>query len=206
MKLVQYPNYDAYKNIQINGYREKEDVVWVSGEEIKQTIVPYIHELNPGAKFGLCHGTRNGKEQQAFIDGFKDGFDKDVHVLGTEIAPEAAVKFPNTIEWDFHVVKEEWLGAVDFIYTNAFDHSYKPEECLAAWMSCLSENGICIIEWTEFHGEKAVTAMDPFGASDEEYTQIFEEKYNVVDTITKQDVDSSCTFGSQTRTHFFIKN
>src|SRR5262249_40309486 len=76
-----------------------------------------------------------------------------------------AKAFPNTIEWDFHETKPEWIDAVDFIYSNAFDHSYDPEKCLNAWMSCVRQGGICILEHTDKHEELDVSALDPFGAA-----------------------------------------
>jgi hypothetical protein len=43
-------------------------------------------------------------------------------------------------------VKPEWVGAVDFIYSNSFDHTYDPQKCLDAWVSCLTRCGVCVIE------------------------------------------------------------
>ena len=40
----------------------------------------------------------------------------DIDVIGTEIS-DTASEFPNTIEWDFHETKPEWLNSVDFIYS-----------------------------------------------------------------------------------------
>ena len=118
---------------------------------------------------------------------FKEAFEKkgfNVDMLGTEIS-DTAKDFPNTIEWDFHEVKEEWLGNVDFIYSNALDHSYKPEECLQAWMSCLKQDGVCIIEWTSGHQNSR--PMDPFGATLDEYKKMA-EKYHL-DCVLRNDVD-----------------
>ena len=67
--------------------------------------------------------------------------------MGTEISDNAN-EYDNTIEWDFHNVKKEWIASVDFIYSNALDHSYDPNKCLNAWMSCIREDGLCIIEHT----------------------------------------------------------
>ena len=55
-----------------------------------------------------------------------DNLKKDVKVIGTEIASDAENRFPNTIEWDFHNVKDEWLNNVDFIYSNSFDQQIVP--------------------------------------------------------------------------------
>jgi len=180
MKLYKYKNYQEYKEKQIDGYKKKEKNSWVDINAIKYLVAPYIARYNPAVSFGLCHGTRRGLEQQAFIDGL---IGKNATVIGTEIAPGASKKYSNTIEWDFHNVKDEWNGNVDFIYSNALDHSYKPEECLDAWMSCLNEKGLCIIEWTPAHGESASSKLDPYGASYEEYIQMLRKKYQLVDTI-----------------------
>jgi hypothetical protein len=59
-------------------------------------------------------------------------------------------------------VKPEWLNSVDFIYSNSLDHSYDPKKCLDAWMSCLTESGICILEHSS--GHERAHATDPFGA------------------------------------------
>tara|TARA_Y100000034_G_scaffold117154_1_gene156316 strand:- start:79 stop:675 length:597 start_codon:yes stop_codon:yes gene_type:complete len=194
MKLHKYKDYDEYKEIQIKGYESKEGVIWVNTDHLKNILAPYILKYNPDVSFGICHGTRRGLEQKAFINGFK----KNVTVIGTEIAPEASKKWPHTIEWDFHNVKDEWIGNVDFIYSNSFDHSYKPEDCLDVWISCLNERGLCILEWTEFHGEKGANKLDPFGASYKEYTEMFEKKYEIVDILSHVDKFN--------RHYFIIKN
>ena len=54
------------------------------------------------------------------------------------------------------------IEAVDFIYSNSFDHSYDSEKCLDAWMSCLKKGGICILEHSSGHIKS--TRLDPFGA------------------------------------------
>jgi hypothetical protein len=106
-------------------------------------------------EFGICHGTRRGKEQEWFRKHL------GCEVIGTEIS-DTAEQFPHTIQWDFHETKPEWVDAVDFIYSNSFDHSYDPEKCLNAWMSCVRRGGICILEHTS--GHERVTPLDPFGA------------------------------------------
>jgi hypothetical protein len=118
-------------------------------------LADYITTHIDSVAFGLCHGTRRGKEQEWFKEYLK------CDVIGTEIS-STAEQFPNTIQWDFHETKPEWIDAVDFIYSNSFDHSYDPQKCLKAWMSCIKKGGCCIIEHTSGH-EKA-TELDPFGA------------------------------------------
>jgi hypothetical protein len=148
-------DYDAYRNVQTQGNKKKLGLVWVKEENI-EFLSKYIKTLVGNPAFGICHGTRRGKEQEWFAKylGCK--------VIGTEIS-DTANQFPNTIQWDFHKVKPEWLGNVDFIYSNSFDHSFNPQECLAAWMSCLKKGGVCILEHTSGHNISGASDLDPFG-------------------------------------------
>ncbi len=147
-------DYERYKEVQINGNKRKIESVWVTEENVAY-LSEYIKKNLSRIEFGLCHGTRRGKEQKWFRKYLK------AHVIGTEIS-DTAIEFPHTIQWDFHNIKEEWLNNVDFIYSNSLDHSYNPEKCLDNWMSCLSKNGICIIEHTS--GHESTSELDPFGA------------------------------------------
>lgn len=149
-------DYEKYKAIQTKGNKDKLHNVWVQEENIK-FLANYVKQKIPNPTFGLCHGTRRGNEQKWFSEAL------GCHVLGTEIS-DTATQFPNTIQWDFHEVKPEWIGNVDFIYSNSFDHSFDPEKCINAWMSCLKPNGVCILEHSEGHGFGGVTELDPFGA------------------------------------------
>jgi hypothetical protein len=148
-------DYALYKAAQEEANRRKIDCVWVQKENIC-FLSTYISRVLPELRFGLCHGTRRGLEQQWFREQL------NCDVIGTEISSTAS-QFPYTIQWDFHEVKDEWLGKVDFIYSNSLDHSYDPEACLTNWMRCLSPHGVCILEYSDGH-EKAKRS-DPFGAS-----------------------------------------
>ena len=147
-------NYAHYRQVQTAGNKRKIDRVWVKQENIS-FLSEYIRSKVGQPNFGICHGTRRGKEQEWFRAIL--GCD----VIGTEIS-DTADQFPHTIKWDFHETKPEWINAVDFIYSNSFDHSHDPERCLNAWMSCINKNGMCILEHTSDH-ERA-TELDPFGA------------------------------------------
>ena len=90
-----------------------------------------------------------------------------IEVIGTEIS-EVADRFEHVIRWDFHEVKDEWVDAVDFIYSNSWDHSYDPKRLLTAWMSCLRKGGRLFLHWTADHGESGIGGAwnaDCFGAS-----------------------------------------
>lgn len=160
--LHQYQNsdgsfdYETYRKIQEEGNKRKIDFVWAIEENIA-FLSNYIKGLIQSPQFGLCHGTRRGKEQEWFRKHL------GCNVIGTEISDTAAT-FPHTIQWDFHEVKPEWVDSVDFIYSNSFDHSYDPEKCLNAWLSCVKKGGLCIIEHSSQHEPKGANSLDPFGA------------------------------------------
>jgi hypothetical protein len=148
---------EEYRRLQEQGNKAKINSVWAVEENIAY-LADYLRRRLGAPRFGLCHGTRRGLEQGWFRK-YLDGCE----VLGTEIS-ETATQFPHTIRWDFHEVKDEWLGAADFIYSNSFDHSYNPEKCLDAWMSCVRPNGVCVLEHSTMHGPSGASRLDPFGA------------------------------------------
>ncbi len=147
-------DYQTYRDVQIRGNKRKLSAVWVIEENI-QFLSSYIKEYLGPVEFGICHGTRNGKEQAWFRKYL------NCDVLGTEIS-DTAHQFEYTIQWDFHEIKPEWVDKADFIYSNSFDHSYDPEKCLNAWIKCLKPGGLCILE----HNSSSDNAreLDPFGA------------------------------------------
>ena len=149
-------DYDTYREIQTEGNKTKLNDVWVLEENIS-FLADYIKAKIGHPKFGICHGTRRGMEQQWFRKYL------DCEVIGTEIS-DTASQFPHTIQWDFHEVKKEWRGAADFIYSNSFDHSYDPEKCLNAWMGCLAQGGLCILEHSSQDETSSASDLDAFGA------------------------------------------
>lgn len=149
-------DYEMYRRIQTEGNRQKLNRVWAIEENIA-FLSDYIKSLVGTPQFGICHGTRRGLEQQWFRKYL------NCEVIGTEIS-DTADQFPHTIEWDFHEVKPEWINAVDFIYSNSFDHTYDAEKCLNQWMSCVKPGGVCIIEHSSEDVPSWATELDPFGA------------------------------------------
>jgi hypothetical protein len=150
-------DYEKYRAIQIEGNHRKLSNVWVIRENI-DFLSNYLKENIGTIDTGICHGTRRGCEQTWFREGLK------CDVFGTEIS-DTATQFPNTIQWDFHEIKPEWIGRFDFIYSNSLDHSYNPESCIKQWMKCLNEKGLCIIEHTSLHSPDGASQLDPFGAT-----------------------------------------
>jgi hypothetical protein len=155
-EIYTYKNYKEYIRHQIKANREKLERVWAQKENIKflsQVIKSYVEQPD----FGICHGTRRGKEQEWFRENLH------CEVIGTEIAPTAK-RFPYTIRWDFHKVHKDWIGKCDFIYSNSWDHAYDPEKAITGWCRCLSKDGILILEHTKRHLAE-VDKTDPFRAS-----------------------------------------
>lgn len=152
-------DYETYKRVQVEGNKWKIDRVFVSQENIAY-ICNYYMRHNSDIRMILCHGTRNGAEQRYF----RDVLGSNVEIIGTEIS-DTASRFPDTIEWDFHEVKSEWLEAADIIYSNSWDHSYDPIMLFSRWASCLSSRGLMFLEHSRFHTADSVNVLDPFGIS-----------------------------------------
>lgn len=147
-------DYEKYCKVQIEGNIEKIDKAWVKYDNII-FLAEYLTTIISNPEFGICHGTRRGNEQKWFRESL------NCEVIGTEIS-STSDQFAHTIQWDFHETKPEWIEAVDFIYSNSFDHTYDPEKCLDAWMGCLKKGGVCILEHSSGHIKS--TSLDPFGA------------------------------------------
>lgn len=157
MKQHAYPSYSDYRSAQVAANRRKLRSVWALEENIR-----FLAELIAPAEFGICHGTRNGAEQRWFAESL------ECYVMGTEIS-DTANQYPATLEWDFHEPRSEWIGAADFVYSNALDHAFNPERALSTWAEQLKYGGYLLIEHSaDCDGEEAVTRYDPFGASVDE--------------------------------------
>lgn len=159
--LHQYESYEHYKSTQIYHNKRKLNQVWAD-EETLNIVAQRIKKAfgNDTKVFGVCHGTRNGFEQN-YLSSKICG-----DVIGTDIS-DTAVQFPNSIQWDFHDVKTEWLGRCNFIYSNSLDQSWKPKDALSTWLGQLSVGGLLFIEHTRAHGPEGASEMDPFGVKPE---------------------------------------
>jgi len=199
--LYQHPSYTDYVAAQTRENIRKLNKIWVSDENVT-VLSDYLVRKIPVPKTGLCHGTRRGVEQELFMRHLPGCL-----VIGTEIST-TALNFPNTIKWDFHNVRPEWLRATDFIYSNALDHAYDPKKCLAAWTSCLTLQGCCFVEYSSHHGDGQPDRYDSFRAPIGDMVTFLrqwgvDDGYELVDTIdlpyaTKL-VSYACAFVLQSR-------
>lgn len=149
-----------------------------------QTICRYLLERIEAPKCGLCHGVRRGIEQQLF----KSHLPGCV-VVGTEIA-HTATWFQDTIQWDFHEIKPEWIGAADFVYSNSLDHAYDPKRAVERWVQSLADPGYCFIEWWANKPWEA-DSVDCFQATLHRCRELLEKwgetsavPYSVIDMLT----------------------
>jgi len=146
MKVWEYKDYEEYKEAQIEANLEKQDFVWVTNFSVDQ-----VFKRSPIAARILCHGTRNGAEQEIFSRRYRHA-----DIIGSEISPEAK-KYKRTVQWDFNQVKEDWVGKFDIIYTNSVDHTTTPVETISVWLDQLAPNGTLYID----HGNKTNQTTTP---------------------------------------------
>ena len=137
MKVWNYKDYDDYVDWQVKTNLAKESVVWVD----ETTIEKICRGLSEEPSNIICHGTRNGKEQQYFKKFFPN-----CYIIGTEISPSAK-KYEMTIQHDFNIQKKEWIGKFDILYSNSFDHSFEPMKTMKVWSEQLSQGGFIFFEY-----------------------------------------------------------
>jgi len=214
--VYKYKSYDEYKKEQQGAASRKWGNSFVDPNSLKKLVLSYISDnFNIKPKLILCHGTRRGEEQKVFLDFYSKDND-DLQVIGTEIMSgvedrlikEKQPGANHTITWDFHDVKDEWINNVDIIYSNSFDHSWKPEECLDTWMSCLNKTGLCIIEYDDICDGGLGGSVDCFGATLEEYKQLISKKYDIVDILKNDNIKDKSTShrGDGKRNYIIIRN
>lgn len=155
--LYRYSSYEEYRQVQIYHNLRKLKRVWADPQTLDLLADELVARLGSGPLRGLCHGTRNGFEQNhlnAQHPGWK--------VTGTDISPSAA-DFPNSVVWDFHDERAEWLGAFDFVYSNSLDQSWQPRVALETWLGQVRPGGVVVIEHSDEQSPLAAGEMDPFG-------------------------------------------
>lgn len=171
MNVYKYNDYTDYVKCQQDANIRKKNSHWVQEKDI-ELLVDYMNKNNIDNKKILCHGTRAGYEQKFF----KNHVVNLEYILGTEIS-ETATEFEDTIQHDFHIMKDEWENYFDIIYTNSWDHSYDPNKSLDVWINCIKINGYLFIEWNKNNLKNSKS--DPFSSTMEVYKEIFNKKNNI---------------------------
>jgi len=156
--LHKYTSYEEYRDVQIFHNKRKINNVWADDRTLERVCEIVLSEFAQADKLhGICHGTRNGFEQSCLRR-----LSTKLEVIGTDIS-DTAGDYENSVQWDFHDIKDEWVGTQNFVYTNSLDQSWQPHIAVQTWLSQLKSDGILIIEHTEDHGPKGSSEMDPFG-------------------------------------------
>lgn len=154
--LYEYPSYEAYVEVQTAGNRAKLKRQFVKKSHVA-ALSGHLREVLGTVRFGLCHGTRAGREQRWFRKHLSGA-----EVIGTEIS-DTASEFPNTVQWDFHVENPDWVGRADFVYSNSWDHAFDPERAFTTWIDQLRPGGRLLLDYTAGQAPDAANALDPFG-------------------------------------------
>lgn len=171
MKLHQYRNYQDYVAAQTEANYAKLSHVYVRKETIEAVV-----SRCPMAQSVLCHGTRNGSEQDMFVSLLPGAT-----ILGTEIS-DTAHQFALTVQWDFSQSRDDWVGIWDIVYSNSFDHSWDPSKTIETWRDQLSPTGSLFLEHSP-HGFSR--RWDPLEITGEELVQLFDQyAMQVVDQWT----------------------
>ena len=157
VKIHKYKNYEEYKATQIFYNKKKINNIWA--DEFNLTKIADFLKKNINKKNikGICHGSRNGFEQDFFNRNILNS-----KVFGTDIS-DTAINYKDSIVWDFHKTKEEWIDNFDFVYSNSLDQSFDPRTALTNWIQQINKNGYVIVEHTDQHSVRASAKMDPFG-------------------------------------------
>ncbi len=156
-KVHSYKNYNEYRNTQIFYNQKKIDQIWADGKNLKKISFFLSNNIKKKKIKGLCHGSRNGFEQEFLFKVIKKTF-----IIGTDIS-SSATNFKNTVQWDFHKRKKSWINLFDFIYSNSLDHSYNPRKALTIWLEQIKKNSYIILEHAEQSSLTGQGKMDPFG-------------------------------------------
>jgi hypothetical protein len=151
---------DLYRRLQTEANKMKIENQWVPEEHI-QLLSAYLRAMGVQVSRGVCHGTRRGNEQVWF----RKHLGAQADVFGTEIS-DNATEFPHTIQWDFHEVDPDWVGQMELVYSNSWDHAHDPETAFAGWISSLRPGGFLMLDHGWNYQPERVTAMDPFGISE----------------------------------------
>jgi hypothetical protein len=167
--LFKYKNYKEYRDTQIFFNKKKIDHTWADGRTLNLIVNIIKKKLDKNPKRAICHGSRNGFEQKFLKKKFKN-----LSVIGTDIS-ETAKNFENSIMWDFHKTKSEWVNNYDFVYSNSLDQSYNPKRALTTWVAQLRVGGLLFLEMSNQDNPNNSSKMDPFGVEMEFFPYLIAE-------------------------------
>jgi SAM-dependent methyltransferase len=145
----------GYRREQELGNRAKIEQVWTNEANLR-FLARWLGDRGVAPRAILCHGTRNGFEQQVFSSACQ------CEVIGTEIS-STADQFPLTIRADFHEPLPGWERKADVVYSNSLDHAYDPAKALRAWAESVRDGGVIVLEKASDSDPRGASDLDPFG-------------------------------------------
>jgi hypothetical protein len=163
--LHKYSSYEEYRDTQIKWNITKLNRVWADPQVLDVVIDRVNRECQKSDLFGLCHGSRNGFEQNYLLQSLQG------QITGTDIS-ETATSYPNSVVHDFHNVNPKWVSRADFIYSNSLDQSWNPQAALDVWVDQLRVGGLLFIEMSEAGSPRHASKMDPFGVKPEYFAYL----------------------------------
>ena len=201
--LHKYNSYKEYKEAQIKLNKKKIDLVWADENTLKKVSNIVTNSMEKQDKsqkeiLGICHGTRNGFEQN-----FLNKIMPNSNIIGTDIS-ETALKYENSVHWDFHDEKEEWLGKFDFVYSNSLDQSWKPKHALSTWLNQVKKDGVVILEHSIYHSPEHAGEGDPFGVRPVVMPYVLTEWFGHKISISHYLQEKSNLFSSKIKVWLFV--
>lgn len=175
--LHEYPDYETYKTVQVAGNKAKLGMQHVQESHIS-ALAAHLNDAGHTVSFGLCHGTRQGREQSWF----RKHLNGDANVIGTEIS-DTADQFAHTVQWDFHDPNPDWAGHADLIYSNSWDHAYDPSKAFGNWIDALRAGGVMLLDYTAGHTPRAASALDPFGITQEALIDMLTREFSALGEV-----------------------
>ena len=139
VKIYKYKDYEEYKETQIFYNKKKINHVWADELTLGKVANFITKNIKKDEIKGICHGSRNGFEQSFFNKNILNS-----SIIGTDIS-ETATNYKNSVVWDFHKVKDEWVNYYDFVYSNSLDQSFDPKTALTSWIGQINKGGYIII-------------------------------------------------------------
>jgi len=178
VKIHKYKDYEEYKQTQIFYNKQKINEVWAD-ENTLRLVSNFLKENIKSEEIkGVCHGARNGFEQNFFNKEITNS-----NIIGTDIS-DTAINYQNSIIHDFHEEKSGWKKKFDFVYSNSLDQSYDPKKALTMWLDQVKKDRYVIIEHTDQHGVIASGKMDPFGVEANFFPYLFAEWFGHLISVT----------------------
>jgi len=148
--------FNKYSGIEVYHNNKKLDRIWAN-EKTLGLIPEYVKTHVKKVKAGICHGTRRGFGKAVLSRLLR------CTVIGTEIS-DTGIRFPQTVQWDFHKRNSKWISAYSVLYSNSLDQGFDPKRALETWVEQLTEDGLLFSAHTMSHSASGASEMDPFGA------------------------------------------